>query len=36
MEIVNQAKATTVGVGILVEKASQDAEDKQVNILFIM
>lgn len=36
MEIVNQAKATTVGVGILVEKSFQDGrkliEDKQVNI----
>ena len=36
MEIVNQARATTVGVGILVEKSFQDGrkliEDKQVNI----
>ena len=36
MEIVNQAKATTVGVGILVEKSFQDGrkliEDKKVNI----
>ena len=36
MEIVNQAKATTVGVGILVEKSFQDGrkliEEKKVNI----